>query len=162
MLTIATIVLAAIVGGVLYRLRGGPLKDWRPDVFGTQLSRAIWAIPTGALMWAATDTPLWMLPALVVSHFCALAFVGTGQYLEDVPLRLPDGLGTLRTSIAAAPIAVTDPILAAAYAASGSAHAALYWLGFRAGGGSQYGEIFVGAWCWAVIAIFWRLNEGTG
>lgn len=154
------------LGAVLYRLRGGPLKDWYPNIFGTQLSRLVWALPTGILMWYITGVSLWLLPVLIVSHFMALVLIGTGQYLEDVPIRFPDGLGALRTAIAASPIIIASPILFVAYALSGSLHALLYWAGFRSAGknpkggvfigafGSQYGELYVGALCWFVILLF--------
>jgi hypothetical protein len=148
--------IGAVIGGVLYRLRGGPLKDWFPNIFGTQLSRIFWAIPTGALMWHVSGGPIWLLPALIFSHWLALVMVGTGQYLQDVPLRFPDWLGAVRTAIAALPAAFFAPVLAGVYAASGLTHAALYWAGFRTAGNSQAGEILVGVVCWLSILIFWR------
>jgi hypothetical protein len=147
----------AIIGGAIYRLRGGPLKDLWPRIFGTQLSRLFWAIPTGALMWFVSHGPLWLLPVLILSHFVAVAAIGTGQYLQDGPVpRTPDLLGTARTAIAALPLAWVNPLAAAVYALSGATHAHLYWLGFRLGKGSQLGEVFVGAACWFSILIFWR------
>lgn len=153
--TIVTVI-GALVGGATYRLRGGPLKDWFPKIFGTQLSRLFWAAPTGALMWDVSHGPLWLLPVLVFSHWLAMVMVGTGQYLQDVPLRFPDGLGAVRTAIAALPAAFFAPVLAGVYAASGLTHAALYWAGFRVGNHPDYGEWFVGAACWFSILIFWR------
>ena len=149
--------LLAFLGGIAYRLRGGPLKDLWPRIFGTQLSRLFWAIPTGALMWYVSHGPLWLLPVLILSHFLALVAIGTGQYLQDRPMpRTPDLLGTARTAIAALPLAWVNPLAAAVYALSGATHAHLYWLGFRLGGGAQAGEILVGTMCWFSILIFWR------
>ena len=150
-----------IFGGVLYRLRGGVLKDWFPQYFGTQLSRIVWAIPTGYAMWLAVGGPIWMIAVLSLSNFLAMVMVGTGQYLKDVPVpTAPDWLGILRTSIAAAPIFFINPVLGAIYAASGIAHAHIYWAGFRLDEflktkweGAQLGEVLIGSYCWAIICL---------
>jgi hypothetical protein len=147
--------IAAIIGGILYRLRGGVLKDLWPHIFGTQLSRLAWALPTAALMTEKAHLPAWWAIPLTVSNFAALAFIGTGQYLTDKPIpRIPDLLGTARTAIAGLPLAFIHPLLAAVYAISGATHAHLYWLGFRTPWGSQAGEVLVGAVCWSTI-ILW-------
>lgn len=148
--------LAALVGGVLYRLRGGPLKDWFPKVFGTQLSRLFWAIPTGVLTWYVSGTPLWLLPVLVLFHFLGMALVGTGQYLKDVPVpKVPDLLGLARTTIAVLPLAYFSTWVFVAYALSGLTHAHLYWLGFRTTKwGSKAGEFYVGAFGWLILSLF--------
>ena len=150
-------IIAAILWGILYRLRGGVLKDLWPRVFGTQLSRLAWAIPTAALMTEMGHLPLWMGGVLILTNFLSLVSVGTGQYLQNVPFpRVPDLLGVARTAIAALPVLFLHPLLAAVYALSGALHAHMYWLGFRLKGGSQAGEFLVGALCGATIAL-WRL-----
>jgi len=146
--------LFAAIGGLLYRLRGGWLNDLLRWGQKTQASRALWSVPTGALMWFAADGPLWLLPVLIASNFLSLVMIGTGQYLADVPLRPVDFLGCARTALAAMPLAVASPIFAVAYALSGLLHATLYWLGFRSFGTSQAGEIYVGALSWLLIAFF--------
>jgi hypothetical protein len=150
-----------ILGGILYRLRGGVLKDWFPNIFGTQLSRIVWAVPTGLAMWLASGGPAWMIAVLAVSNFLAMVMVGTGQYLRDVPVpTTPDWLGILRTSIAAAPVVFFNPVAGGIYAISGILHAHLYWLGFRVNDviksrweGAMLGEVFIGSFCWLFIAL---------
>jgi hypothetical protein len=145
----------AAAGGLVYRLRGGPLKDWFPSIFGTQLSRLFWAGPTALLAWYVSGTPLWVLPALVATHFSALAFIGTGQYLVDFPLpRVPDLLGLARTTVAVLPLAYFATWVFVAYALSGLLHAHLYWLGHRTPYGSKAGEFLVGFVGWFVLALF--------
>ena len=100
--------------------------------------------------------PLWMGGILVLTNFLSLVSVGTGQYLQNVPFpRVPDLLGVARTAIAVLPVVFLHPLLAAVYALSGALHAHMYWLGFRLRGGSQAGEVLVGALCGATIAL-WR------
>lgn len=151
------IVASAGIGAGLYRLRGGLWRDlWARETWwtGTQAMRALWAIPTAALMVWASGGPLWLLAPLAVSNFAGLALFGNGQYLADVPLRrAPDWLGLARNALAAIPVVAFSPVLFGAYAASGMTHAALYWLGFRAGGNSTHGEMIVGAVSWAIIVI---------
>ena len=150
------LLIASPIGGLLYRLRGGVLKDWLPSIFGTQASRAVWAIPTGAFLWHVSGGPLWLFPVLSVSCFLSMVLVGTGQYLQDVPARwAPDWLGMTRTLIAAAPLEPINLSLCIAYTVSGIVHAQLYWLGFRLRGNSQAGEFLVGSFSWAIIAMFW-------
>jgi len=144
-------IIAAVVGALLYRLRGGwfsQLTGWKQK---TQIMRLIWATPTAALMTEMTDAPLWLWPVLVVSIFTAQALFGTGQYLRDVPLQLPDLLGFYRNALAALPIFYFSPLLFAAYAAFGGIHAGLYWLGFRMRGNGDYGDVMLGAGSWALI-----------
>lgn len=75
------IYLLAIIGGAIYRLRGGPLKDYFPEVFGTQLSRLAWAVPTAAVAWGAGALPYYMGVSLVLSVFLGLALIGHGAHM---------------------------------------------------------------------------------
>lgn len=144
----------AAIGGVIYRLRGGVLKDWFPKTFGTQLSRLAWAWPTAVAMTICFDLPWWMVLPLIVSNFLSMAFVGTGQYLDNHQLKwAPDLLGIERTFIAAVPVAYFNLWFFATYAISGIVHDALYWLGFRTRWGSKAGEVLVGMYCWSVIFL---------
>lgn len=166
---LALTVVGALAGGLLNRLRGGLFGELMAAVYSatgwrwarwlsqqrTQIMRAIWAIPTGALMAWQAGAPWWMAGVLAVSNFAGVAMFGNGQYLVDGPLRRsPDWLGLARNSIAAVPVVAFDPVMFGVYAASGAAHAALYWLGFRVARNSQAGEIIVGAASWAIIINF--------
>jgi len=152
MLPIAAIIGGVLIGGILYRLRGGVLKDLWPRIFGTELSRLAWAIPTACLMTETIHAPWWFAAPLSLTNFAALAMFGTGQYLQDVPLRkTPDWLGLARNSLAAIPTVLYGWPLFILYALSGATHAILYWLGHRTSYGSKAGEFFVGAVSWAVI-----------
>jgi hypothetical protein len=158
---IAAIIGSIFIGGTLYRLRGGVLKSLWPHIFGTQLSRIFWAVPTGFVMWLSVGGPVWIIALLALSNFLAMVMVGTGQYLRDVPVPVvPDWLGILRTSIASTPIFFINPILGAIYASSGVSHAHLYWLGFRIDDalktkweGAMIGEVLIGSYCWIVIYL---------
>lgn len=142
---------AALIGAILYRLRGGVLKDWFPG-FGTQASRLAWAIPTGCLMTYCAAAPWWMAIILTLTNWGALALFGTGQYLQDVPLRRePDWLGLARNALASVFLVLYAPWMFVAYTLSGACHALFYWLGHRTGYSSQAGECIVGGVSWAVI-----------
>jgi len=147
--------IAALIGALLYRLRGGWLKDLvAPFKIGTQVSRLVWAIPTACLMTEMSHAPWWMAIAQSVTNFAALAMFGTGQYLQDVPLKVqPDWLGLARNSLASVLLVLYSPVMFAAYAASGLFHAAMYWLGHRTGYDSRAGEAIVGAVSWSVIVL---------
>jgi hypothetical protein len=146
---------AAIIGALLYRLRGGWLKDLvAPFKIGTQVSRLVWAIPTACLMTEMAHAPWWIALPMTVSNFAAIALFGTGQYLQDVSLRrTPDWLGLARNSLAAVPIVLYSLPMFAAYAIVGAAHSTLYWLGHRTGYDSRAGECIVGAVSWSVIVL---------
>lgn len=146
--------IAALLGALAYRLRGGWLNDLMGWGQKTQLSRLAWAIPTACLMTEMAHAPWWFALPLTITNFAALAMFGTGQYLQDVPLRQsPDWLGLARNSLAAVPLVLYSPAMFAAYAISGAAHALFYWLGHRTGHGSQAGELIVGAVSWSIIAL---------
>jgi hypothetical protein len=147
-----SVVLAAIVGALLYRLRGG----WLNDLVGwgqkTQFSRLAWAIPTAALMTYCSGSPWWMSIILTLTNWGALALFGTGQYLGDVPLqRTPDWLGLARNALASVFLVLYAPWMFVAYTLSGACHALFYWLGHRTGYSSQAGELIVGGASWAII-----------
>jgi hypothetical protein len=145
--------IAALIGAILYRARGGVLKDWFPG-FGTQASRLVWAVPTAALMTEMAHAPWWFALPLIVTNFTALALFGTGQYLRDVPLyATPDWLGLARNSLAAVPLVLYSFPMFAAYAISGACHALFYWLGHRTGYDSRAGECITGAISWSVIVL---------
>ena len=145
--------IAALIGALLYRLRGGVLKDWFPG-FGTQASRLVWAAPTAALMTEMSHSPWWFAIPLTITNFAALAMFGTGQYLQDVPLKVqPDWLGLARNSLASVLLVLYSPVMFAVYAASGMFHAAMYWLGHRTGYDSRAGEAIVGAASWSAIVL---------
>jgi hypothetical protein len=150
------VLIAAIsspVGGTLYRLRGGVLKDWFPKVFGTQLSRLAWALPTAALMTWASGAPWWMVLPLTASNHASLDLFGTGQYLDDQKPEFPDWTGFARLTLAAVPVVVVSPLMFFVYAISGAFHSWLYWAGFRIGGNSQTSEIIIGAIAWPIIVL---------
>jgi len=144
--------IAALIGAILYRLRGGPLKDWFG--IGTQLSRLAWAIPTAALMTEMSHAPWWLAPILVLTNWGSLVMFGTGQYLPlNAKLNYPDLLGFYRNCLAAIPVFYFSPEMFGLYAIVGATHSALYWLGHRTGYGSQAGECLVGAASWVAITI---------
>lgn len=147
------LLIAAIIGGVLYRARGGLLKDWFPGI-GTQASRLAWAIPTACLMVEMAHAPWWLALPLIVTNFTALALFGTGQYIPDVPLKMqPDWLGLARNSLASVLLVLYSPVMFVAYALSGACHAFIYWAGHRIGKHYFYGEALVGAVSWSVIVL---------
>lgn len=78
MMTIFLGVWAGAPGGALYRLRGGPVKDW--SHVGTQVARLVFAVPTGLLMGLLyLDWQLGL--ATVVSVFLGLALLGHGAHM---------------------------------------------------------------------------------
>ena len=145
---------AALIGGLLYRLRGGWLNDLMGWGQKTQLSRLAWAIPTAALMTEMSHGPWWLWPMLAVSIFGGQALFGTGQYLPaNATVVYPDLLGFYRNALSATPVFYFSPQMFAALAIVGSAHSALYWLGHRTGYASKAGEVIVGAVSWSVIVL---------
>lgn len=157
--------LISILGGLFYRLRGG---WWHNLTGGTSPKRwyngsvamkFIWSIPTGYLMFEASNGPLWLLPISIICIYFAQSLFGTGQYLQDVPLRLPDLLGFYRNALAALPVFYYSPLLFALYAVLGSLHAGMYWLGFKVGGNGDYGDVILGVTSWLLIIQFIGLNN---
>lgn len=74
----AWVVVAAVIGGALYRLRGGWLKRW---INSTHACRAVWSVPTGLLLYFLAGGPWYLAPALVVSVFASAAFWGHGAHM---------------------------------------------------------------------------------
>ena len=144
---------AALIGAILYRARGGVLKDWFPG-FGTQASRLVWAVPTAALMTEMSHSPWWLVAPLIVTHWGSLALFGTGQYLPlNAKVDYPDLLGFYRNALAAIPVFYFSPLMFGLYCVVGSLHSVLYWLGHRTGYDSRGGECIVGAVSWSVIVL---------
>ena len=95
-------ILAAIVGGILYRLRGGWFSnlsrrygwEWGGQQ-RTQTMRALWSVPTGLLLFFLAGGPWYLAPLLIVSVFASLALYGHGAhmvydakyYVENVPTK---------------------------------------------------------------------------
>ena len=89
--------IAALVGAVLYRSRGGMWRDitgaqqWYN---GTHMMRAIWSLPTAGLIYALAGGPLWLLGALFVSVFLSMALIGHGAHMMFDAQKNIDGRGT--------------------------------------------------------------------
>ena len=94
------IIVYAIIGAALNRLRGGWFSDicrrlvptFEPDTFWrkltiwgsqqrTQTMRLIWAIPTGLLLWGLTGYAEWLWLAFIVSCFAGYALLGHGAHM---------------------------------------------------------------------------------
>jgi hypothetical protein len=81
-------ILAAIVGGILYRLRGGWFSnlarrygwEWGGQQ-RTQTMRLIWSVPTGLLLLYLAGGPWYLAPLLIVSVFASLALWGHGAHM---------------------------------------------------------------------------------
>ena len=72
--------LGLILGGPLYRLRGGWLKTIT-GTQSTQLSRAVWAIPTAAwIMYLWGTSPIVGLE-LAITVFLSMALLGHGAHM---------------------------------------------------------------------------------
>lgn len=75
-------VLAAPIGAVLYRLRGG----WFTDLTGiksTHIMRLIWALPTSLLIYLQMSDGLswWQVPALAAAVWASLSLWGHGAHM---------------------------------------------------------------------------------
>lgn len=78
--------LAALIGALLYRLRGGWLRDLTGDKKwwnGSHAMRLIWSLPTAALVTAlAEPSPIvYAGLALVASIFASMALIGHGAHM---------------------------------------------------------------------------------
>jgi hypothetical protein len=153
--------IAALIGAILYRLRGGLLNDIMGWGQKTQISRAVWSVPTAAFMWWAWGLPLWSIAALSVSLFASMALIGNGDYL-DLKRKQPiiDLVGGLRNLIGVAPVAYLIPIPAAVYVVAGLTHAQLYAFSHRETGESRLAELLVGGTTWVVIATLMQMMKG--
>ena len=151
--------IAALIGALLYRLRGGVLKDlvagtWAEKYVGTQVSRLAWSIPTACLMTEMAHAPWWLAIILSLTNWGSLGLFGTGQYLPiNAKVDYPDLLGFYRNALAAIPAFYFAPHMFGLYALVGASHSALYWLGHRTGYDSRAGEAIVGAVSWSAIVL---------
>lgn len=161
-----TTIIAAVVGGILYRLRGGWFSNISRAVgwkWGgnqrTQTMRLIWSLPSAIFVHHLVEGPWWLIPALTVSFFASMALIGNGDYL-DTKRKQPlfDLVGVIRNGIAMLPMAFILPYPALAYVATGALHAQIYALSHRfTNGQSHAAEVGVGALSWASIYIIFNL-----
>ena len=156
--------LAAVVGGILYRLRGGWFSNIARSIGWTwagrqrtQTMRLIWSLPSALLIVYLMSLPSWQIAALTVSFFASMALIGNGDYLDQKRTQpLIDPVGIIRNAIAIAPVCYVEPWLALAYALSGAIHAQLYRLSHHITGESELAEVLVGAVTWATIVLLFQ------
>lgn len=83
------VIAAAIIGGILYRLRGGWFSvlsrkygwEWGGKQ-RTQTMRLIWALPTGLLFpLLCGDLSWWAIPAMPIAVFASVALWGHGAHM---------------------------------------------------------------------------------
>jgi len=156
--------LAAAVGGILYRLRGGWFSNIARSIGWTwagrqrtQTMRLIWSLPSALLIVYLMSLPSWQIAALTVSFFASMALIGNGDYLDQKRTQpLIDPVGIIRNAIAIAPVCYVEPWLALAYALSGAIHAQLYRLSHHITGESELAEVLVGAVTWATIVMLFQ------
>lgn len=85
-------VVAAAIGGILYRLRGGVFSnlsrrygwEWGGKQ-RTQLMRTLWSLPFAGLIYYLVGGPWWVGLALCVSVFAGLALWGHGAHMVMAP-----------------------------------------------------------------------------
>lgn len=81
-------IIAAIIGGALYRLRGGLFSDisryvgWEwGSTQRTQTMRLIWAVPTaGLIVLLSQPAAWWLFPALAITVWASMALWGHGAH----------------------------------------------------------------------------------
>jgi hypothetical protein len=82
-------IIAAVVGGILYRLRGGWFSvlarkygwEWAGKQ-RTQTMRLIWALPTALLITLLLSAPSWWtFPVLSIAVFASVALWGHGAHM---------------------------------------------------------------------------------
>ena len=85
---IGIMVTLACIGAVINRLRGGWFSNISRSIgweWGgkqrTQTMRAIFAVPTGILLWWLTGFESWMWAAFIVSSFAGYALLGHGAHM---------------------------------------------------------------------------------
>ena len=78
---------AAVIGAMLYRLRGGWWRDLFGDHWwtGAQAMRLIWSLPTGILLTFATGAPPWVAFVAVITVFLSMALIGHGAHMVMDP-----------------------------------------------------------------------------
>lgn len=160
--------LFALIGALLYRIRGG--YDPLP-ITGTQAARAFWCLPTGALVAWLSAGPAWVGPAVAVAAFLGLLIphaygqdmgrMTGGQWLDGLYMA---GVGILRLGLIVAPLA--DPSLWWV-AVAGIGQAVCYWIGWRipvpadwlndnrrpVDAPTAWAELLWGGWQWGAVAI---------
>lgn len=157
-------IIAAVIGGILYRLRGGWFSNLARSIGWTwagrqrtQTMRLIWSLPSALLIVYLMSLPSWQIAALTVSFFASMALIGNGDYLDQKRTQpLIDPVGIIRNAIAIAPVCYVEPWLALAYALTGAVHAQLYRLSHNLTGESELAECLVGAVTWATIVLLFQ------
>jgi len=157
-------IIAAVVGGILYRLRGGWFSNLARAIGWTwagrqrtQTMRLIWSLPSALLIVYLMSLPSWQIAALTVSFFASMALIGNGDYLDQKRTQpLIDPVGVIRNAIAIAPVCYVEPWLALAYALTGAVHAQIYRLSHNVTGESELAEVLVGALTWATIVLLFQ------
>ena len=157
-------IIAAVVGGVLYRLRGGWFSNLARSIGWTwagrqrtQTMRLIWSLPSALLIVYLMSLPSWQIAALTVSFFASMALIGNGDYLDTKRTQpLIDPVGIIRNAIAIAPVCYVEPWLALAYALTGAIHAQIYRLSHNVTGESELAEVLVGVLTWATIVLLFQ------
>ena len=82
------VIAAAVLGGILYRLRGGWFSNLSRQ-YGwewgskqrTQTMRLIWALPTGLLIFLLSSPQWWVFLALPIAVFASMALWGHGAHM---------------------------------------------------------------------------------
>ena len=156
----------ALIGAVLYRVRGGGLGL----SLGTQGARLAWVLPTGALLGLLAGAPYSVFPALWATLFLGLLIPHGWAQDPFADLRATlwgmPAVHAARAGLALAPLAGLHTL---------PTGAALTMLGFCAGTGLAYasqrlftlripllapggetGELFTGALWWAGIIVGFR------
>lgn len=70
---------AALAGALLYRIRGGWLKAYWPDI-GSTIGRVLWVVPTAALVTVLGGYS-WLIFALLCGAVLASASLGHGAHM---------------------------------------------------------------------------------
>lgn len=164
-------IIAAVVGSILNRLRGGLFSNLMRALHSstgstvalwlsqqrTQTMRLIWSLPSALLIVYLMSLPSWQIAALTVSFFASMALIGNGDYLDQKRTQpLVDPVGIIRNAIAIAPVCYVEPWLALAYALTGAVHAQIYRLSHNVTGESELAEVLVGALTWATIVLLFQ------
>jgi len=161
--------IVALLGALLYRIRGGWLPTGR-----TQLARMIWCVPTGALVWwLLPGGPWWAGPAVALAAFAGLLIAhgrrfdlgrANGRRGEDAAHMAC--IGIARLLLILSPVALVGGPAALWWAYGGVLHAVAYWIGWclptrrdwarrwwvPAAEPIAYGEVLWGGVQWLMIA----------
>lgn len=154
-----SIALLSLLGGVLYRLRGGAVSALVGHDLGTQAARLCWALPTGVLIgflsgvwWLGVLSAVGALVGLLISHGRYFA-PGFDNY---VGMTLITAARVLL--IVLAPAIFVDPILCLALVA---ALFPAYQVGWylpslpQLTRGTEWAEFLTGAAIWGAISFVW-------